>query len=377
MNILRRMIVGVLGVLLSGALLGTVWAAVGQATIRDRTAVKGWFDKSNFYNQIVDVVLEKAKDSGKNSSTGSLPINDPQIQAVAKQAFNPAFLKSSVEGALDGSYNWLDGSAQDINFSIDLTNAKQQLIGGLGTYVTNKVAALPVCASERVANDFDAFNAACRPAALTAEAAGKQTETELLKQDFLKDPVLTASSFKVKDSNGNEQPITKDEKAQAVRSVYQGSSALPYILMAVALILALGIVFISSEKRKGLRRIGYVLASNGILLVVFYILLSIGVGMATKKLVTSSATTPKMNQLTSDFAGIVANNIKGVMGLYAAIFIVVGVICYIGAHVLKKRQSLPAQTDQNVDASEKLHEMANEKSQEMITKKTDDKDIIK
>lgn len=335
---LRKMTIGVLALLLSATLLGTVWSAVGQATIRDRTVVKGWFEKSNFYNQIVDVVLEKAKDSGKNSATGSLSINDPQIQAVAKQAFTPDFLKRSIEGALDGGYNWLDGSAQDLNFSIDLTGPKQQLVAGLGAYVKDRAAKLPVCAAGDVTSDFDSFNATCRPAALSAEEAGKQTEAQLLKQDFLKDPVLTANSFKVKDSNGVEQPITKDEKAEVVRSVYQRSSSLPYILMATALVVSLGIVFISSEKWKGVRRVGYVFASNSIVLTVTYILLGVGLGTATKKLATSSAETPKQNQLAADFAAAVVNNIRGVLGLYAAIFIVIGVSCYVATHTLKKRQ---------------------------------------
>ena len=103
MNILRKLIVSLLALVLSATLIGTVYSSVGVATIHNRQTVKGWFNKSDFYRQIVGVVLEKAKLSGKDTSIGSISVDDPEIQGIAKQAFNPSLLQKNVETALDVS----------------------------------------------------------------------------------------------------------------------------------------------------------------------------------------------------------------------------------------------------------------------------------
>lgn len=345
MNIFKKIVTGFIAGLLSLALFGMAWANIGLRTIHDREVVKGWFEKSDFYHQVVDVVLEKARDSAteqdeqqKSDSVGSLPVNDPAIQSIAKQAFSPDLLKTSVESLLDGSYDWLDGTTKDIAFSIDLTSAKQQLADGLGAYVTNRTTALPVCTPAQT-GDFDGFTATCRPSALSAAAAGANFTSDLLKQDFLKDPIITSSKLKVKDDEGREVALSSDKKATAVKTAYQRSTQLPLALATLSLLLVLGIVFVSSDRLKGIRKASHVFLVNGLALLILFAGVGFSLTKGTDSLAETGAKTPQQTKLMIDFAKAVVSDIKGALLIYTVAFIVIGIAGIVLARLLKTKIS--------------------------------------
>ncbi|CAN5398902.1 hypothetical protein BH10PAT3_BH10PAT3_5370 [soil metagenome] len=351
MNILRKLFIGLLAGLLSITLFGMAWANIGVATIRDRQKVKGWFKSSNFYAQLPDVVLEKVNNDKKNPSTpgepssaeGDLPIKDPQIQAIVKQAFTPALLQNSVESVLNGTYKWLDGSAKGIDFSIDLTTAKQQFATGLGTYVTNRATSLPVCTDGQINGNFDGFNATCRPAAVSPADAGAIATADFLKQDFLKDPVITAKNLKADSAEPNKEGnprVPLEESAAVAKTVYQRSGQLPLILGVLSLLLAMGIIFISRDRLRGIRRVGYVLVSTGVFLLITYLILGAGFTAASRKLAESNSDGPFAAKLITNFASSAIADVKSVLVWYVASFIGLGILACILPSILKKRQQL-------------------------------------
>jgi len=353
MNTLKKLLASLFAGLLGLTLFGMAWANVGLSTIHNRTTVKGWFTKSNFYGQIVDVVLEKAKASAdkeqpngpngptqdKDSGIGSLPINDPAIQAVAKQAFNSQLLQTSVESFLNGSYNWLEGTAKDIDFRIDLTTAKQQLATGLGTYVTNRVAALPVCASNPNIEDYDAFSATCRPSVLSAAQAGSEFSANLLKQDFLKDPVITADSLKMEDDGSQKTALTSDSKVTAVKTAYQRSSQLPILLSLIAAVLATGIVLLSVDKLRGIRKASYVFVVTGVILLLIYLGLGAASTKLTDKLTLSGSGSPQQTKLMIDFGKVIISDVRSAFLPYTIVYLVLGIAGITVVYIIKKRQT--------------------------------------
>ncbi len=391
MNFTKKILTSFFAGLLSITLFGMAWANIGLKTIHDRQVVKGWFEKSNFYNQVVDVVLEQAKDSAnknnqvqsgqeqKNEGISSLPINDPAIQAIAKKAFSPELLKASVESFLNGSYDWLDGTSEDINFRVDLTSAKQQLTDGLGAYITNRTAALPVCPPAQT-TEFDGFSATCRPAALSATAAGANFSADLLKQDFLKDPIITSDKLKIKGDDGREVELSNDPKAEAIKTTYQRSSQLPWILAGLSLLLALGIVFISSDKLKGLRKASYVFFITGTILLLIFVSLSFGLTRGTDRLAETGAESPQQTKLMIDFAKAVVSDIKGALVTFTAAFLLIGIAGLIGAYLLKKRTNptdkkedeKPAQ--ENIASEDTTEEKKPEETLKPVEKTEDKKD---
>jgi hypothetical protein len=86
------------------------------------------------------------------------------------------------------------------------------------------------------------------------------------------------------------------------------------------------------------RRVGYVFASNGVLLLISYVLLGVGLNTTTSRIAATKPTLLSQNKLILDFARVVINDIRGVLVMFVVIYIGIGLICYIAAHVLKKRQ---------------------------------------
>jgi hypothetical protein len=338
MNILRKLGVGLSATLLTLALFGVAWSHVSLATIGNRETVKGWLARSDFYNKAVDIALDKIKESA-NTEGDSLPVNDPQIQAVAKQALSADFLKTNIETALDSTYDWLGSNDKDMSLTVDLSGVKQQLATGLGTYATTKVTSLPVCASGMKTNeDFDPFNAACRPANLSAEAAGQKVADQILQGDFLKDPVINASDIKVKDNNGKEIPLTEAAQGQAVRKTYKFSGYVPYILGVLALLSILGLIFLSQDRLLGLRRTGSILLTTGTILLITFVGIGVGRSMVGKQLGTTGSLTASQKELGTNLLTLITDDVRRVLLIYSIGFIVFGLVGIIVASIMKKRR---------------------------------------
>jgi len=337
MNVLRRFGATLCAFILVFSLWALFWSTLFSATLRSRETVKSWFDESGFYTHIVDVVLESAKpDEGSGES--DIPISDPQIQAVAKTALSPEFLRQTVEKALDGTYDWMGGSSDALTVNIDLNEAKSKLINGLGDYATTKAAALPVCATNEPIDDFDAFVAICRPRGLTAEAAGQQIKTQLSSnQDFLKDPVITSDDLKIENAQGQKVAVGDSEQAKAVKRSYQFSGFAPIVAGILGLLSIAGIIFLSRNKITGMRRTGYIFASAGVLLGILY--------TSTQVLTTMLIETVKQGDQTQAFKdlvgtaiSVVATDVKKIVLIFTLSYIVVGAIL-ITVGIMKRDKS--------------------------------------
>ncbi len=111
----------------------------------------------------------------------------------------------------------------------------------------------------------DPLTIACRPAAVVPKAEADRVAAQILSSDFLSQPVVTADTLKISGQPAQDQPYyVRFSKAP---QAYQAMQKLPIILVAVALLASAGIVLISSNRRKGVRRVGLTFMLAGLLLV--------------------------------------------------------------------------------------------------------------
>lgn len=354
MNILKKSLVGLFAGLLSTTLFVLAITQVGSATIRNKEAVKGWFTSSRFYDRVFDVALEQInskKDENKGNTSngdggfGSIPTDDADIQATAKQAFNAAFLQKNVEGVVDSIYNWLDGKTNDLSFKIDLTESKQTLANGFGSYVSKRAATLPVCQAGALQGDFDGFTSPCRPRALSASQAGSEFTQKLMTGDFLKDPIISSDSIKLKSKDGVEVPLGRQEQATMFRSAYQRTEQLPIALAVAALLLIAGIVFLSATRLGGVRKIGVILTINGVLFAIVYFGLGFVYNKGKEQALTSTSSTAKQTNLMLDFVGAILHDVKAVFLNFAVAYIVLAVACFVAIRIYKKRNKSEEKAD--------------------------------
>jgi len=341
MHILRRLGAVLCAFILVFSLWSLVWSTLFVTTVRNREVVKGWVNESGFYTNIVDVVLDSAKSDSDPNST-DIPVNDPQVQTVAKAALSSDFLKQTVEKALDDTYNWL-GSDQNLKFTIDLTEAKQKLINGLGDYAATKAASLPVCATNESASDFDAFTAVCIPRGLSAAAAGQQVKDQLASnQEFIKDPVIDTSDIKLKNEQGQEVTLEEAIPSDAIKNTYRSTGYAPVVLAITALLSIAGIIFLSISKIAGMRRVGYIFASAGALLGALYGTVYMIVDVIHEA--AANADRPQaFRDLINNGADAVSSDVKRVILAYTLAYLLIAAIL-ITIGIVKRQRKVEDET---------------------------------
>jgi hypothetical protein len=302
MNRFRTGIVYLLSLLLLTTLIGTAVSTSANNTLGKPKKVETYLAQSKLYDHFITYTADQAKKSnGDNDQSGSVSLSDAAVQTAAQSAFSPKLIQQSVNTFIDSNYAWLEGKTATPNFKIDLASQKQTFAQKVGQYVKTYTAGLPVCATVEAAQQqsTDPLAATCRPSNVTPEAAGAQvTERLSTTGDFLSNPVITASSVNPK-ANPSSKPYY--EKLSHLPKVYRLGMKLPYIFAGLSILAALGIVFISLKRRKGVRKVGIVLLIAGIALVV----VKFTADIAFRKVehhVFNSASVGQLQQSLTDFA---------------------------------------------------------------------------
>lgn len=367
MAFLRKLVVSFCAGLLSLVLLGAAWTSVLSATVRNRETVKDWFASSGFYDQIVNVALEKINFHQNDSGSDQIPLDNQQIKDTAKDVLTPAFLQKNVEAFLDGVYNWLDGSSSTVNFDLDLSGIKQSLADNLGDYLKTRVDGLPICAAGQGSQEFNGFTDACRPAnASSAEVANKLTDN-IASGDFLKNAHLTGADIKIKQPDGSSITLDQSSQGKIVKKAYHYSGYAPLILVLLAIVTALSVTFLSSDHLKGFRRVGTVTLTAGILLLITVVTTRIGLGWIKNELLKQDSFTATQVTLVTNFANQVFGSINKVLEIFTGVYVVGGVGIIVGSHILRKKRGGKEEPEAEKPKSSESKEASDAKSTEEKT----------
>lgn len=297
---------------------------MASSTLRNRDKVKESLNTSSVYDNVVDVAIEGLANA-ESQDVGEIPINDPALQEKVRNVLTPDFLKSSTESVIDGVYNWLEGSVAQPDFEIDLSGVRTQLATELGNYAAERAADLPTCTE--VPTQYDALTAECVPPATTTAQIKDTVEQEFLASDgFFNDPVFTADDLK--DPETQQSIFTNTDEA---RRLYQTGGYMPYILGAIVLVTAAAILFLSSSRRAGALRLGIISTLVAVVLGLTYAMLSRGPEVLRSAVVGDSGTptNPAGEELALNVFETFASNSGKLIGLYALLFTLVAIACYV------------------------------------------------
>ena len=312
-------------------------------TVGNSGNVKKILSDSGVYNSVVPDALAQAK--SVTNGNNSIPLTNPAIQSAAQKAISPQVVQSSAENAIDGIYDWLDGKVPLPDFQIDLTTVKANFASYAAQAAESQAATLPVCTTAANYSDFDAFNATCLPKGVTLDQVGTQVQNNLTNgKGFLEHPVITADSIK---SKGTNQSIFASNNFQKIPKKYQMVKKTPYALGAVAVLLAVCIIFLSSTRRKGLRHVGVLLLIIGLFMLVFACGLNYAVNQkALPKLngqLNNAVLEKDIKLLAKDITQSIDKNYWIFGGVYAALgAIAIGTVIFTGRGKKTKAAAAPA-----------------------------------
>lgn len=267
----RKGIVHLLALLLLISLVYGAFAVSANVNLSHPQKLETWLGQSNFYDSVVNNVLDIAQKSASNDvGAGRVSLSDPLVRQTVKSVFSPQLLKQYTDTLLTSNYAWLEGKTSSPQFTIDLTSAKQKLAQQVGAAVQAHVASLPTCSSAQLAQlqttlNTDPLSIPCLLPGLTPQIAAAQASAQITgSSNFLNNPVITANAL---NPNGSNQGRPYYQKLSSAPKLYRWGIKLPWIFGGLALLSTIGIVFIAPRKRKGVRRVGVVLLLAGVILV--------------------------------------------------------------------------------------------------------------
>ena len=333
MNWLRNFAVYLLSSLFFTTLLLTVIATNINVVFSRPTKIESWLSQSGVYTGFVNTAIKQAKSStGDSGGSSGISLRDAAYQQAAQTAFSPTILQKDVKNLLDGNYAWLRGKTAKPSFVIDLSSAKQSFSQQIGQYATSHLASLPICtyAQSLTYKNIDPLSATCRPSNISAAAEGtKVTQQIATSSGFLSNPVITADTLGAQAS-GNAQPSQPYYVNFSVAPrIYQWAVKAPLLLAGLSLIIALGIVFISPKRRKGLRKIGITLAFTGTILIATKLIGSIVLNKVEGKLFSNSSIGDMRQSLTA-IINLLESEIAKVNLYFGIAFVLIAIAIFLG-----------------------------------------------
>ncbi len=336
MSILRKILV----VFLAGSLPFFLFALdIDTGVIKtagSSAPVKKVLADSGIFNSIVSSALDQAKTSSGEQG-GGVDLTNQIVKKAAEKTITPQYLQTNTEKVLDSVYAWLDGKTTLPDFSIDVASLKTNFAAEAAKAASAQAASLPVCTSATPTENFNVFSATCLPKGLTAAAIGAQIQNGIASgQGFLSNPTITAESIKSGSSN---QSVFADQLKSAPLA-YQRIKKTPIILGVLSLLTAAAIIFLSSSRAKGLRRVGIILLAIGAILLIFAWGLNYGVNQkALPKLnMDNKVLQEKIRTIVADITQSIDKTYWIIGGIYAGL----GALAIGGSMFVRRRRGLPA-----------------------------------
>lgn len=256
MTILRRLGLS-LAVLLFSFSIGLVAVFISlYFVIGTPQPLKQAINKSGIY----DVPIGSALVQQEGAVT--VPIADPALQQALNQAAPPAFLQSSSEQIIDGTYGWIQGKTPMPSFSIDLNPVKHKFADNIAAYVKQKFDTLPACdqiVTPPTSVD-EVLAITCKPIGVSSDTLASTAREQIIAREPFLAGSSTIDANILKDAQG--QPLI--DTLAVVPTAYNYYLLSLYVLPLIIVLSALGIIYWSATKHAGLKRVAWLLISTGI-----------------------------------------------------------------------------------------------------------------
>ena len=329
-KIFHVLFVGLLGFFTAISLI----AITASLTATNRETIKSLPDEAGIYPKISQQLLTLTEhgDEGKDNQTidqtlDDSPLDKEALKSVIASVYTADYWQGKYEKFVDDVYDWLEGQAPELKFSIAFNDKNDELAGALEKELTKQLSTFPTCKSYTNTKDFDPLSASCLPLGVSAKQAAQQFTNELKGEDsFLADAVVT------------QDTLNLDEEAQInAPNTYNALQALPWILGPLLAILAIAAILTDKSFLHGLKKIGQTLFGIGIVTWIGFFL--------SNKLATSFELRPPdggdvnpdaFNDIAQPLVRTVFKDITSTGMQVSLIVVIVGVLAWLGAFIWHK-----------------------------------------
>ncbi len=285
--------------------------------------LKHALEDSGAYNTVTYDVLDSVqRNRDRDADWVNIPIDRPEVKTIIEQSASPEYLQGQAEGFLDSIYAWLRGDNKQLQFEIDLTETKANLVEGLAAYAAGRAAELPACTTNT--HLVDPLNANCLPMGVTPEDAANEVRRELNAQ-LLEDPIIT------EEDGRNNQGESLEEQLRGVPEAYRGIALGLWVHGIITFLLAVAVVMLSRPWQRGLKRVGIIFVIVGASGALVTIMGAWGLDRAATSLAAEQNTAASTIKVLSSLA----NDYRTWALVYALITIALGVIMILAPRFIK------------------------------------------
>lgn len=324
--------------------IGVPLAAI-SSHVTDVSTVKNWLSESDTYQSIITQsinLVEQTKGDESETIGDSIAdnsrLNEQRITEAVAQAIQPEDLQVQVEGALDNTYSWLDGSTDELAFEISIAPEKTQLKNNLVAELSSQLADLPTCTPDQVAANTDIITAICLPAGESVDSeVSEYVDSVLASEGFLGDAAFTSDDIEVSGAD-----------TQKIQSSFSTFSSAGIITLAL-LIVAAPILVLSTKGgfNRGIHALGFALLSPSFFMGIASFIASRITTSPFDFIQQSNASASQIDAVKSIIEPLsltIINDISSQIFTYSVVLFVIGLILALVAWKFKDNQT-PATTN--------------------------------
>lgn len=265
-RIFKTLSLVVLTTVFSLLLILSVLVSAISLNITNQETVKSWLIRPEVYEAGVDLLTNLGgQDFGEEEepAEGTPPAFDEEtVRQLQTEIFHYQFYERAVGEIIDGIWGWLNGETDQPEFSVQITEDREQLLKLLVILFTEKIEALPACPpGYQLPEGETIFGSECRPADYdpddVSQLLAAAEEDEQLNQLFAS---ATISS--------DQLDMSELENPEAIPTAFQFLKWLPVLALVWLASIAWLIVLTVYNWRRAVKLMGGLLTVLGGLLAI-------------------------------------------------------------------------------------------------------------
>lgn len=337
METVRRFAVGLLGI-------GLVWSLVAFAgtyaidrVFHNPETIKQTLTESNVYPPATEALVELGiKNAGSSSD---IPLTDPAVKKALEEAVPISLVQKNTEQVIDSLYAWSRSSTDLPDFVINVQLLKNDIAKNISTAGQKRIENLPICTFAQLLQidpaNSNPFTLSCRPPGANLEVLRRSYEHQIVQSNaFLTDPKITAHDFK--DVTGRSIFANRGKK---IIAVLERLFVVLVISGITGILSMLGIMFLCSTKRSGLKIVSILLVVSGIVVGLLVIIANFIPGIITSNV--EQAETLALKDVGLLIGKSIITAINNVLVIFATLYASVGaggiVLFYYKSRIVSAR----------------------------------------
>ncbi len=331
MDILRKIGIGICALLLGPTLIIASSAFAFQRTVGNPDYVKTTLGDGKIYEAVGSQIKLQTQNEGENQPKF--------VKKALKNATDSTVLKEVIESGIDNVFAFLKGDIKVEEISIDITPVTSVLDKELITQLKSEIDKLPTCSGTQAPTSSDPTKANCIPKGTNEDKFATQAIDDILGEEgILADNKLTLQDIQTVGQSGGQQSADIENLNQSlnqIASLYQLSRWLTPFSILLSLLFSAAIILLSKSRLHGVRRAGWIILLNGLLL--FFISLVANFGAQT--FIPQASGISLLGDTIQGIAKTIISDVTKYNKIIGIVFFIIGLAMTIVSSILIKKHA--------------------------------------